>query len=285
MKRCTVMFLVVTLISEYDLKAQNYLNASSAQIGIGMSNLSGDLGGGQGKGSNFVNDFDNKSTRFGVSANLGWKKNQHFDLCMGLSYLYLHSSDQYSEEPSRNLRNLSVRTSVVELVPSFRYNFFNSSHRNHKKWSQKNFTHMYVSLGTGVICYTSNLYREGTQASDHSYRDYQFSNSHVSAQRTRLSIVMPLTLGLKSDISLKSSIFLELTARKCFSDFIDGLGSSYEETNYVNQEETSGPPSKKSLAGKAFRWIKEENSGKNDSYFTATIGYRRDLNWLDKRRI
>ena len=149
-----ILMLWLCVLFCINCNAQKELEINSLQIRIGSSTLLGDLGGSKGKGTNFVQDFDLKSTRFCLGVSSDWKKSSYIDYRLSLNYVHLSAADSYSEELSRRSRNLSVKTDVIEIIPSLKFNFFGNSRQNRSNKIRNDFTTLYLTAGLGFIYFS-----------------------------------------------------------------------------------------------------------------------------------
>jgi len=272
-------FLITSFLIPFT-NAQTFLNANTIQFGTGFSSLLGDLGGSTGMGTNFVRDFDPQSVRISSSTTLCWTGKDHLEYCAGLSHLFLSADDKYSEERSRKERNLSVSTSVVELSPSIKYNFYSKYNQARFHQSKHAFTDVYVSVGIGFIYFNPKA-RLGGRV----YNLEQFSTEGQGLtggpkRYSKYSVVIPFKLGFRQDVGILSSMFLELTTRKSFTDYLDDVSTVYHDNSKIsasNGKVAAALADRNTSGSKHPPGLRRGNSQQNDSYFSIEIGYRRTL--------
>ena len=100
------------------------LHKKELQIGFGATQFNGDLGGAEGIGRDYsLKDIDWPST--GVAFWLGYRQRFHpyFATTSSLCVFNLKGDDQYSEEPSRNARNLHFKSFAIELQQRLEFIF------------------------------------------------------------------------------------------------------------------------------------------------------------------
>lgn len=276
------------LFFETTAQAQSNFNASSYQVGLGSSSLLGDLGGASGDGSHFIKDFDAESIRFSLSTSADWNLSNHFEYRTSINFVYLSADDKYSEEVYRKRRNLSVNTSVVEILPTIKYNLFSTNLHSNKRYTKRNFSQVYTSLGAGIIYFNPRAKYNG--------KTYNLKKLNTEGQGlpggakpySRLSIIIPITLGFCRDINPKTSVFCEFTLRKSFTDYLDDVSTVYYDNlalEFFKSSETAALADRHTTGTVAAHGQRRGNSTQNDTYFTLVFGYRILINTFGKRLI
>lgn len=195
--------LLIILVSALPAASQDIT------ISIGTSHYLGDLGGNKGIGRNGLKDFNLKSTgvSFGVTAKIknplrrsipeeegvsktGQSKVNHF-YEFQINYITLHDDDKYAKLDGdswyRWIRGYKFRTSIIEL----------SILKSIELWQV-------ISLSTGFSSFwVCNMTKEERATSN-----VQFG--------------VPITGSIKGDCLGLKAIGLNITWRKCFTDYLDG---------------------------------------------------------------
>ena len=269
-------------------QTQSNFNISSYQVGIGNSSLLGDLGGAGGDGSHFIKDFDRESIRFSISPSADWALSNHFEFRTSANFVYLSAEEKYSEEKYRKRRNLSVKTSVFEILPTIKYNFLTANKNSKKRFIKNNFSQIYTTLGIGFIYFNPkakyngmsyNLKKLGTEGQGL----YDGAKPY-----SRFSIIIPVTIRFSKDINKKASVFCEFTARKSFTDYLDDVSTVYYDNlslEYLKGKEAAELADRHTTGYVAIHGQKRGNSNQNDTYFTLVFGYRIILSSFGKRLI
>ncbi|MFM9944083.1 MAG: DUF6089 family protein [Bacteroidia bacterium] len=268
-------------------KSQSFLNAGAFQIGGGSSSLLGDLGGSKGKGSNFIKDLDAESVRFSLNMAADWTWSNQIEYRANISFIFLNADDKYSGESSRRMRNLSVNTSIYEITPTLKYNFFKGGNTL-KKWTKNESTNIYLTMGTGII-----FFNPGAQYNNRNYNLKHLTTegqglSGGAKNYSRVSVVIPIGIGVRRDVNSKVSVFFEFTVRKCFTDYLDDVSTTYYNNASLaalNGEDAAALADRNTSGFVQPQGVKRGNPGKNDSYFTMSFGYRKALNFFGKRLI
>lgn len=214
MKRMFAIGVAVVMgISSY---GQTFNNRTwSYNILLGGSGLLGDLGGGVGNGSIGPKDIDLRGTRPAIGFGFT-RHNRQLSLGMNLLATRLVGSDEYSQSESREVRNLSVRTDLIELnliseFRPFRHTFMKR---------------MYLTAGVGGI-----YYQPKAELNDEwiKLRELGTEGQLMTDNTTysKFDIVIPYGLGYKFPLGENSTLNLDLTMRKSFTDYLDDVSGAY----------------------------------------------------------
>lgn len=192
----------------------------SAGLFLGYANYLGDL-----VEPTFT--FDQANPAFGI-----FVKNQishRFGLKGNLNYSNLEGSDLNYE---RNLsRGSSFETSIVELAIRGEYEFRKKEYYNQKE-GETEFTQSgnykkkivpYIFLGVGAAFLNPDIkYGNPNRPLEVEEMSTDFSNTHLT---------IPVGLGLRIDLSRKIYLGLEWGQRLTFTDYLDGVSISGDESN------------------------------------------------------
>ena len=285
MRLLTIKTLLLwVIISGAQTNAQSFLNMASYQVGLGSSSMLGDLGGADGKGTNFIKDFDYKSIRGSGSLSLDWIGAEHFEYRTNLSYIYLNANDQFSGDKNRRLRNLSVNSSIIEFAPTIKYNFTSNKKIIIQKLSGKKNIRFYLTLGTGFIYFNPKAEYNGKNYSLKKLSTEGQGLSNGAKEYSKISLVIPYGIGASKDINEKMAMFFELTNRKCFTDYLDDVSTVYYDNASLaaNYGQESAALADRTIGDKHVNGGKRGNSGKKDSYFTLSFGFKKTFIKKDK---
>jgi hypothetical protein len=261
-------------------KAQARLQFNSIQLGMGSTILLGDLGGSKNQGTHFIKDIDFQSSKFCISASADRPLSNHFEYRLGLKYLHLSASDKFSEELSRKSRNLSVKTNVIEVIPTLKFNLFGVSRQTQSNRLKNKFTHIYMTLGTGFIYFNPKAEFEG--------KTYPLKKLNTEGQGlpggpkkySNLALTIPLTIGIRKDFNTRWAMFFEMTTRKCFTDYLDDVSTNYyDQASLISAygQNSANLADRNSENNKRLAGTKRGNPDKNDSYISIEFGIRKSL--------
>jgi hypothetical protein len=224
----TLLFLLVLM----GVRAQQYtLARHEVHGGVAASNFFGELGGNRGTGRIPFPDFDTRATRYALTSGYRYTLNRLINLRSGLTFGLLHGSDAYSGDPYRRSRNLSFRSPLLEL---------------------SGVVEVYILEGVSK----GSLSLKSTQASTQTIRPYLFGGiagtwfnpqakyqgkwynlqelrtegqglPNGAAPYKRITIAIPMGIGVRYSLTQKQSIGAEIGFRLTFSDYIDDVGGTY----------------------------------------------------------
>ncbi|MEN2415587.1 type IX secretion system protein PorG [Flavobacterium mesophilum] len=179
------------------------LNAQINELGVflGGSNFIGDVGS-----TTYINP---DKLAFGVLYK--WNKSPRHAYRFSYTQSTVSGNDVDSDETGRNRRGYSFRNNIKELSAGLEFNFFDFNlHDYHTKVTP------YIYTGLSYFFY-DDLYITGGET----YKD-----------KTSSSIAIPMTLGIKSNVTPHFIIGAEVGARYTFTDNIDG--SNPNNSNFSN---------------------------------------------------
>ena len=163
------------------------------EIGIflGGSNYIGEIGK--------TNYIDPNEPAFGILYK--WNKSPRHSFRFSYTQSTVKSNDLDSDVPSRKLRGLSFENSIKEVSLGLEFNFLDFNlHDSSRKITP------YVYSGISYFAFYQNYYSAGQTKED--YYDG--------------SLAIPMTVGVKSNITDQLILGFEVGARYTFTDNIDG---------------------------------------------------------------
>lgn len=162
-------------------------------------------------GSNFVGDIGNTTyikpnePAFGILYK--WNKSPRHSYRFSYTQSQISADDKDSKEQGRQNRGYSFTNNLKELSAGLEFNFFDFNLHDYKTKITP-----YVYSGLNFI-----------------YFDGKYLNSNViKSNGNSTSIAIPMTLGLKSNISENFILAVEVRANYSFTDNIDGSNPSDE---------------------------------------------------------
>jgi hypothetical protein len=174
------------------------IHAQINEVGIflGGSNYIGDVG--------LTNYIYPNEPAFGILYK--WNKSPRHSYRISYTQSQISSNDSDSSEPGRYNRGYKFVNNVKELSAGIEFNFFDFNlHEEKPKVTP------YVYSGLSYFFY-DNL--------------YVLSGEITKTDKINSSIAIPMTVGIKSNISRDFVLALEVGARYTFTDNIDGSNPS-----------------------------------------------------------
>lgn len=196
--------------------------------GIGTSNYLGDIGGGAKQGRNYSPlDLKIKHERYSINGYTRYKLNKTFSVKGSLSYIRLVGEDANSTNVERNIRNLSFKSNLIELIATGEWNFYQQTKMAPKlpglskggKKQRLDFR-AYAFVGFGGVYFNS---RAELLGKTYSLRKY----TTEGVKYKPISWVVPMGLGVAYTVNKKWRIGAELGYRITGSDWIDDVSGNY----------------------------------------------------------
>jgi hypothetical protein len=170
------------------------MNAQIHEVGVfvGGSNYLGDVG--------LTTYISPNEPALGILYK--WNKSPRLSYRFSLNGALLYANDLDSNEPNRNNRGYNFKNSIKEVSFGLEFNFFDFNlHDVKRKYSP------YIHSGISYFRY--NL-------------AYTNGNKILVERKDIGSFAIPMTLGIKSNVSRHIVLGLEVGARYTFTDNLDG---------------------------------------------------------------
>ena len=255
--------------------------------GIGPTGFLGDLGGSYQNGSHFLKDYNFSSTRFNLNAGVRYKRSSRFGFKGMLTYGMVSGDDALTDNAIRHNRNLNFRSPILELSAQVEYYFLSEKSKNlysisglRSRKKNKKLT-AYLFSGIGVFYYNPKEKLDGTW---YSVRKYHVEGQGLPGgpkQFSNFNVAIPIGLGFHYAVNKRISIGAELSVRKTFTDYIDGVSGNYYDK--VKLLQAYGPtavaladPNLGQIPGATNAGQERGNPKFKDSYmfFTLNVGYK-----------
>lgn len=243
-------------------------NSWSYTIYAGASNLLSDLGGSDLNGSTGIRDINMKAFRPALGLGLQHHRN-NVNYTADIILTRLVGNDAYTDAPGRQIRNLSVRTDVVEA--SLKAEILPFKHN-------KVLNGFYLNGGIGAF-----YFQPKANYNDDWYKLRPLGTegqNYLTGQRPYnvVSMVIPFGYGYKFQLNRWSTLKLDFSLRKTFTDYIDDVSGVYANTASISE---SGGAIAGILADRSVNGMTEGgqrgNGSSNDNYFLIGLKFERTL--------
>jgi hypothetical protein len=157
-------------------------------------------------GSNYIGDVGSTTyispNKLALGILYKWNKSPRLAYRFSINGAYIYANDIDSEEPGRNQRGYHFRNSIKEVSLGLEFNFFDFNlHDARRKYTP------YVHSGLSYF----------------SSHDANVSSGQIAILANHYgSLAIPMTLGMKSNVSPHIIIGLEVGARYTLTDNLDG---------------------------------------------------------------
>lgn len=240
MQRLIIVMLVVFLLPEVSQAQKWKRQRVEYSLGFGATNFLGDLGGRDQVGTNFVQDFEIKATRYAAVLGYRYQLGKDWYLKTNLIYARVSGADNLTKEPARASRQLNFKSEVVELSSQLEYmlvkqktgHLYRLRGVRGKSWFR---FEIYLLAGIGVMWYDPKGDKDGDW---HRLAPLNTEGQGLPGgpkDYSGFTAVIPYGLGIRRNLSGGPrsrhfgswSVSLELTMRKTFSDYIDDVSTDY----------------------------------------------------------
>ncbi len=254
MQRIIILLTLGLVLFLFFFQAQKWKRQRvEYSLGFGATNFLGDLGGRDQVGSNFVQDFEIKATRYAASFGYRYQLAKDWYVKGNLMYAKVSGADNLTNQPSRAARQLNFKSNIVELSGQLEYMLIKqkSGHLYRlrgvrgKSWFR---FEVYLLAGIGGIWYDPQGDKGGEW---HRLAPLNTEGQGLESGPSDYSgftAVVPYGLGIRRSLSSGArsrhfgswSISLELTMRKTFSDYIDDVSTVYYDSEGAGMSGVQG---------------------------------------------
>jgi hypothetical protein len=216
---------------------------SEIYLGIGASNFLGDLGGQDNIGKDFsYADLELALTRPSLTLGYRYRALKFLAFRADFNYMRVYGSDELTQEPVRNNRNLSFRSPITEISALVevtsqittignRYHIKKTLKRRYKASSQ----YIYGFIGIGVFHFNPQALYNGSWVNLQPLStEGQGLPGGPKAYR-KISTCIPFGFGYRLNLSRKLTLGLEYNFRKTTTDYIDDVSGVYYDKNLLLQ--------------------------------------------------
>ncbi len=198
-----------------------------AALGIGTTNVYGDLGGAP-NATNllFIRDITFRNTRPTIYTALRYKLDPKMALKFNLDYGYSRNED-FNNSRNEQRQFISI-TNLIEASVQYEFYFLQEERRLksaamfNRRGMVNNYSTIgaYVFAGVGGVVYWSEL-------------DVERRPIDIYKPETGITLALPIGVGLKYVLSDQWMLGWELGYRHTLSDFVDGIQTPWSNNNDV----------------------------------------------------
>jgi len=236
-KCCVSLLLILAayLPARSQMAIGNYFEAGAT---VGPMVFLGDLGGHFGRGTEFLKDYNMKSTRWSVGGFLAAHPAEWIGFRLALNYGQINGDDSYINskgglEQWRLQRNLDFKSNIAEAYVSME--LYPTVFLEDDPTDQTGRLRPYGTLGVGVFHFnpqgsyvdpgtgqTSWVYLRPLHTEGEGFAEYPGRKEYSLTQ-----INIPMGVGIKYYFSNNLNISFEILYRKTFTDYIDDVSTTY----------------------------------------------------------
>jgi opacity protein-like surface antigen len=191
-------------------------------LGAGVSNFLGDLGGLNRVGTHYsYADLELVLTSPSGSLGYRYRINKRFASRTEFSYLQVKGDDKLTLEQFRHNRNLNFKSNIFELSTVIEISL--SFDRHGKQYS----SYYYLFVGVGGFYFNPKANYGGVWYNLHDLSTEGEGLPGGIKKYKRVSISIPIGIGLRYKINDTWTLGLEYNFRKTFTDYIDDCSGNY----------------------------------------------------------
>ncbi len=200
--------------------------------GLGAANFLGELGGANQIGTNGLKDMEFSLTRPVINVGYRYIITKTFAVKGSFNQAWISGNDAKTKDPVRQNRNLNFKSPITEISVMVEYYPFTEKidhmyRMRGVKGKRPRYFSPYVTVGIGGFYFNPKGYYNGAW---HKLQPLKTEGQGMTGgpkQYKRISLCIPVGIGVKYALSKVWSIGFEVTGRKTFTDYIDDVSTVY----------------------------------------------------------
>jgi hypothetical protein len=244
-------FLIACLlIITIEGQAQRWTrDRSHLVVGLGGSGFMGELGGADAIGTQGLKDFNFSALRPSMMVGYRYFVMEKLAVTGNFTFGYVSGSDELTEEPFRNNRNIHFRSPILELASTaelYLLRFNQQGARYSRLTRRRGFNNIsasaYLFAGLGGFYYNPQGYFEaaaytGSIPADQLPADGWYNLRPLSTEgqgffptrkkQSSVSMVIPFGFGFTVQLNQDLALGFQYGFRKAFTDYIDDVSTTY----------------------------------------------------------
>jgi len=235
-----VLFLSSGLVGQSVNKNSTFWKRQrhSVGFGIGFANFLGDLGGRNQIGTDFIYDLEWSETRPALHVNYRYQVGKRVFAKTQFAFGLVGGNDALTEEIFRRNRNLHFRSTLYELSLQVEVDiiqFNNKSRYKRTEGTKAEPSFIYLSLGIGGTKFNPKANFNGQWYPLHNIGTEGQNQENGPNAYSKYTMVIPLGLGYRYQLSNEWTIGAELVHRITFTDYIDDVSTTYYDNTLITQ--------------------------------------------------
>lgn len=200
--------------------------------GLGASNFLGELGGANQIGTNGIKDLEFSLTKPNITVGYRFVVTTNFAIRANFTQAWVSGDDAKTNEPVRQNRNLNFKSPITELALMFEYYPF-SEKIDHMyrmkgvKGKRPRYLSPYITAGIGAFYFNPKGNYNGTWYKLQALKTEGQGLPGGPTPYKKISLCIPVGIGLKYALSKTWSVGFELVGRKTFTDYLDDVSTVY----------------------------------------------------------
>jgi len=200
--------------------------------GLGATNFLGELGGANQIGTNGLKDLEFSLTKPTVMVGARFIFNPHFAVRGTFTQGWVSGSDAKTTDIYRQNRNLNFRSPISEITLMGEYypwgeKIAHAYRMRGVRGKKAKYLSPYLATGIGAFLFNPKGKYQGTW---HKLQPLKTEGQGLPGGPSpykRVSVCIPISVGLKYALSRNWSVGFEMSGRKTFTDYIDDVSTVY----------------------------------------------------------
>jgi len=208
--------------------------------GLGASNFLGDLGGADKIGTNGIQDLELSLTRYVLNVGGRYRITKWLSVKGNLNYGMIMGDDKLTNEESRNYRNLSFKSPIIELSAMVEASIIQekagSRYRIKGVKGKKGLAlNTFPFIGIAAFYFNPKAEYKGIWYSLQPLTTEGQGQFETRKKYSRFQIAVPIGIGFKYALDRRWSISLDYGLRKTFTDYLDDVSMSYVDETIIRR--------------------------------------------------
>jgi hypothetical protein len=235
MKIKSILFICIVALPALSVAQGNRWKRFRYELvaGVGATNFLGELGGADQIGTDFYKDLELKLTRPAVNFGMRYKITPQTAVKAGFTWGAVSGDDALTKDIYRSARSINFRSHIVEFAAQ--YEFYlkkeQAGHRFRLRGIRGRKAHGLYPYGFfGLSAFWFNPKGKAQDGTWTSLKKLGTEGQYVAETRkpySRVSVAIPIGLGIKYKITRQWLIGAEYGKRKTFTDYIDDTSTTY----------------------------------------------------------
>lgn len=265
------------------------LNKKEILFGLGATQFSGDLGGGEGIGRDYsLRDLDLRSTRISGLIGFRYRFAPMWATTTVLNIGMLAGDDAYSDDIIRKSRNLHFRSWLVELNQRIEFILYSNegyvSSRSVSKARNKN-ERIYLFSGIGINYFYSQAKYNNEWVG---LRDLKTEGQGLNggpAEYLPISATIPLGIGFRTAIGRMWTIGIEASYVITFTDYMDDVHGVYYDPANLSSPAAQYLSNPSQMNSAWFNPGSQRGDSQNDAYYYLNFVVSKNITYKGPNKI
>ena len=298
MKKFIIVFIAFFMLSIFDADGQRWKRLRyEVCYGLGASNFLGDLGGADKIGAGGFQDLELSLTRYVLNVGGRYRLMSWLAMKGSLNIGMIKGDDKLTNEVSRQYRNLSFKSPIVELAAVVEVSVIQekagSRYRIKGVKGRRGLAlNTFPYIGIAAFYFNPKAEYKGVWHALQPLTTEGQGQFETRKKYSRFQIAIPIGIGFKYALDRRWSISLDYGIRKTFTDYLDDVSMTYADSADIirgtmgdrNTALALADPSDGTEPGKTKAGQQRGNPNNNDTYMFAIVSLNYKFRKIKKLR-